>query len=184
MPISRSERFLEHLFKEKELHKEHRHKHVIYKLILTGSFFGLGQFNNVSNTFHLFLYVVPIIALVHDTYIFAEDFKVKRVGFFFRKLKKKFPTSPICREEIFWEKDYLNNHREKWAYIASLFYTIIITLFSAVAVYKFDFREYESRQIYLYLLWLLFCACLIVLVFFYAKALKKKIIQIEIELSQ
>lgn len=79
MPIPRNERFLEHLFKEKEIHKEHRHKHVIYKLILIGSFFGLGQFNHVSNMFHLFLYVVQIIALVHDLYIFAEDFKVKRM---------------------------------------------------------------------------------------------------------
>jgi hypothetical protein len=88
-----SEEFLKRLYKEQELHKEHRHKHVIYKLVLSASFFGLGQFSTVSGVYHLFLYVVPFIALVHDLYIFAEDYKVKRVGFFFRKLDKVSPGS-------------------------------------------------------------------------------------------
>jgi len=180
--MSMSEEFLKRLYKEQELHKEHRHKHVIYKLVLSASFFGLGQFSTVSGVYHLFLYVVPFIALVHDLYIFAEDYKVKRVGFFFRKLDKVSPGS-VSKEEIEWESNYLKKHREKWAFRASLFYTLILTLFSAIAVYILDFGTFTFPRINIYLMWLLCCLVLIIVVFFYARSIKKEIEVIEEELK-
>ena len=75
--MNRKDVFLQHLYKEKETHKEHRHKHVIYKLVLTGSFFGLGQFTRNPELMNLFLYIVPFIALVHDVYITGEHLKVQ-----------------------------------------------------------------------------------------------------------
>jgi len=134
--VTRNDVFLEHLYKEKEIHKEHRHKHVIYKLVLTGSFFGLGQFTRNTELLNLFLYIVPFIALVHDVYITGEHLKVQRVGNFinsFESIKKSY----VCIEEVIWEK-YLINHREKWSYKASLLYTTIVSVFCTVAISKFN----------------------------------------------
>jgi hypothetical protein len=174
--------FLQKLYKEQELHKEHRHKHVIYKLLLSASFFGLGQFSVGTGNYHFFLYVVPFIALVHDLYIFAEDYKVKRVGFFFPKLEKTYPKT-VSQAEILWEVEYLKQHREKWAFRASLFYTLILTLFSAITIYMLDFQGLGFPQLLIYLVWLLFCSILIVVVFCFAKSIRKEIKSIELELK-
>jgi cell division protein FtsW (lipid II flippase) len=149
---------------------------------LSASFFGLGQLSTVAGDYHLFLYVAPLISLVHDLYIFAEDYKVKRVGFFFRKLNKTYPGS-VSNEEIEWEDQYLKEHREKWAFWASLFYTLILTVFSAFAVYTLDFQTVSSPKIYIYFLSLLCCLILIAVVFFFARSIKKEIKLIEEELK-
>jgi hypothetical protein len=115
MPSSdRSSKFIEQLYHEKEIHKDHRHKHVLHKLILTGTFFGLGQVSTPTSLNHLFLYIVPFVALVHDAYIFAEHFKVHRIGLFLRILAKSGNTN-ICSEENEWE-EYLKIHMERYAY--------------------------------------------------------------------
>ena len=137
--MKRNETFLEHLYKEKEIHKEHRFRHVIFKMALTGSFFGLGHFPPIStseslpNFASLFLYVVPFIAFVHDFYIAAEHFKVQRVGLFIRNLVPSDGSS-VCPEEVTWE-NFTKDRRETWAFKASLAYSFIISGFSALSLY-------------------------------------------------
>ncbi|CAG0960147.1 hypothetical protein [Geobacter sp.] len=134
--MSRCEAFLQNLYREKEIHKEHRHKHVICKLTLTSAFFGLGNFTQTGAIFSMFLYVVPMIALVHDIYIIGEHIKVQRVGVFilcFAGLQ----NGPVCPEEIVWEK-FLAGYRETWSYKASLLYSGLISSFSAIAIYLTD----------------------------------------------
>lgn len=190
MDGSRSDDFFVNLYKEKEIHKEHRHKHVIYKLILSSSFFGLGQLGVASTTYNLFLYVVPLIALVHDLYIFAEDYKVKRVGFFIQFLKTK-PDCPACQEEYLWEEEWLSEHREIHAYEASFAYTVILTVFAAVALFfanysEFwtlkiftNFNEWWNAKILIFLIWLSICVYSIRKVFKYGKSLDQQVIKMK-----
>ena len=156
--MNRGEFFLQHLYKEKEIHKEHRHKHVVYKLVLTGSFFGLGQFTSSQNLFCLFLYVVPFIALVHDVYIIGEHLKVQRVGQFIKHLSD-IKGDSVCLEEVIWEK-YLVDNRETWAYKASLLYSLIISTFSAIAIHTIAPPDSEI----LYVSWLYMWLVLLVVV--------------------
>ena len=152
--MDRSKVFLQHLYKEKEIHKEHRHKHVIYKLVLTGSFFGLGQFTNERTLFALFLYVVPFIALVHDVYIIGEHLKVQRVGRFI-KYFEGIKNTIVCPEEIIWET-YTSNNRELWAYKASLLYSALVSIFSSIAIYEVTNEQAGNLYIGWVLLWVLF----------------------------
>lgn len=179
MTQERSKKFIEHLYQEKELHKEHRNRHVIYKLVLSSSFFGLGQFGgSYKDLLPLFLYIVPFVALVHDIYVFAEDFKVKRVGLFLRRFDNN-SDSPVCAEEIEWEK-YVKRHREKWATRASFAYTVIITFFSASAIALIE-GQTQFPHLVIYALWLLLCVIGIAVVFSFARTLRKRIVKIEIE---
>lgn len=175
--VTRSHRFVEHLYQEKEIHKEQRNRHLLQKLILSSSFFGLGQLVNVSSLLNLFLYIVPFIALIHDVYIFAEDFKVKRVGLFLRTFEGD-TESPVCKEEIEWEK-YVKRHREKWAYWGSSAYTILVTIFSAVAILMLNQNVLKHPFIFVYIVWLLLCVVGVAIVFKYARTLREKVIKIE-----
>jgi hypothetical protein len=191
--------FLEHLYKEKEIHKEHRHKHVMHKLVLSSTFFGLGQFSGMAGVSSLFLYVVPLIALVHDLYIFAEDYKVKRVGFFLRQLRQQV-EGLACPEEILWEQKWLRKHRERWAYWASFTYTLIITVFAAVAIFAFDYSASLHPQpiafapsqivftwhpmLLVYLLWLLICAVATVEVFFHGRSMRTDVKKMKLRLKK
>jgi hypothetical protein len=165
----RSKRFLEHLYAEKELHKEHRHKHVMQKLTLSSAFFGLGQFSGSTPLAHLFLYIVPFIALVHDVYIFAEHFKVHRTGIFVRKTK----FSSVCKLERAWE-DYANSHREVSAKRASFAYTILITLLSIASVYVLKVGTSPVHDL-LFWAWVITCAIATLGVFGYSLRLQWKI---------
>ena len=145
--------------------------------MFSSTFFGLGQFVNVSSLLNLFLYIVPFIALIHDVYIFAEDFKVKRVGLFLRKYED-VSESPICKEEIDWEK-YVKRHREKWAYRGSFAYTILVSIFSAVAILILDKNVFVYPFMIVYIVWFLLCVTGVVVVFKYARALREKVIVME-----
>ena len=166
--------FLEHLHTEKFLHKEQRHKHVIHKLVLSGGFFGLGQLTNNANLFHLFLYIVPFISLIHDVYIFSEHFKVHRVGVFIRKV---MACPPVSNEELAWEK-FAQEHPEKNAKWASFAYTILITIFSALAVYYSDYVE-SGALAGLYYYWVFLCVFATLAVFGFSATLQNKIDKIE-----
>jgi uncharacterized membrane protein YhaH (DUF805 family) len=78
--------FGRYLYEEKNMHKEHRFLFVQRKLFFIGALLGLGSINllnskNVSDiNFSGIAYLVPFIAIAYDIFIFAEDFKVKRIG--------------------------------------------------------------------------------------------------------
>lgn len=168
----RSKVFIESLYKEKEIHKEHRHKHVIQKLLLTSSFFGLGQLVKENCFVHLLLYTVPLIAVVHDIYIFAEHNKIRSVGDFIKSLGEK-PDSAVCAEEVEWEK-FSEKNREKQAIIGSLVYTLIISSFSAMAIYKLDPSVLNDA---LFSVWAVIVALTVIVVFvngYFAITIKPK----------
>lgn len=175
----RSEKFVEHLYKEKEIHKEHRHKHLLHKLFLSSSFFGIGQFSGIDSAYHLFLYIAPFIALIHDVYIFSEDYKVKRVGVFFRNKGRNFAAS-VCKEELAWE-DYVSQHREKWAYRGSFAYSLVITVFSCVALFKLSPQVSGGINLLFYSTWVVLCIAGFLVVFKYATSLEKKITKLEVK---
>lgn len=161
------------MYNEKELHKDQRHKHVIYKLILSSSFFGVGQFTADPFLFHLFLYIVPFIALVHDVYIFAEHYKVQRVGVFIRNLKSPW----ICKEEKEW-KELAHEHPEKRAKWTSFGYTWMLILFSAIAVYVKDVQP-QNMPSELFYIWLCLSGAATLGVFGFSVDLKNRINDIE-----
>jgi len=170
---SRSDNFLESLYREKEIHKEHRHKHVIQKLLLTSSFFGLGQFVRETSLLSLLLYAVPLIAVVHDIYIFAEHEKIRRVGDFIKDLGSKGSTS-VCPEEIAWE-NFATDHREKRALVGSLAYTLIISAFSAAAIVKFNPSVIRDS---FFLAWIVVVVLAVIVVF------AKGYIEIKVQISK
>jgi hypothetical protein len=141
----------------------------MHKLVLSSTFFGLGQFGSESHFFSFFLYIVPLISLVHDAYILAEDFKVKRIGFFLRKLDTEYPKS-VCPEEVYWESDWLPDHRDSRAMLASLSYTFIISIFAFIAVFATGIDRTNVAQCVLYAVWVLMCLLSIVGVFLFARS--------------
>lgn len=158
-PVSTSPResFVQRLYEELKQHKEHRHRHVIQKLLLTALFFGLGQFAFQNANFFYLLFVVPFIALIHDMYIFAEDYKVKRIGFFLRMLYYDYPGI-IAVEEFCWEDDYLTRYRDRWAYFASLSYTISLTVFITCVLLILLHNKIIDTQYMVVFAWFIICA--------------------------
>ncbi len=163
--------FIDTLHKEKEIHKEHRHRHVIQKLILSASFVGLSQIAKVESPLHVSLYIAPLVALVHDLYIFAEDYKVKRIGLFILHAE----TPAVSELERQWERDWLGRFREKLAYWASFAYSGLILILCAGAGYIADVRPDPKGLYTFWLTWLVTCTVVLGSVFIYGKLLENKI---------
>ena len=137
----RSRMFLNNLYEEKIRHKEHRHTFVMHKLLFTIGLFGLGTLNKFPNLassaqslgqnsieLGLLVYMVPFVATAYDIYIFAEDFKIKRIGAFIR-----YVCSCSCPDECRWE-DWLT--REPSAIWASVGLTVLILLACVTLAYR------------------------------------------------
>ena len=154
--MARVKDFLKELYEEKRLHKEHRHKQVVMKFILTGSLYGISQlFRNFDVTFTWlanFLFIIPFIAYIIDIYICAEHFKVQRIGEFIKELAYKNNPN-ICAEEIEWEK-YMSSHREGSAIVASLAYSLIITVFSIASLWHL---KNGDLNLVLFYSWIFLC---------------------------
>ncbi len=86
-----SEKFLGDLYEEKLRHKGHRKELVLQKLVIVVGLFGIGTIKIPTVDLTNLLYCVPFVAMACDMYIFAEDFKVKRVGLFVQRISK------LCR---------------------------------------------------------------------------------------
>lgn len=120
-----SAEFLSSLHEEKLKHKQHRVDFVKQKLVFTIGLFSIGslhqiQLGNGSIILSDLLLLVPFVALAFDIYIFAEDFKIKRIGIFI------FDKCKPSKEEKWWE-DWLSlpKHREQTALVASVMLTIV-----------------------------------------------------------
>lgn len=174
---ARDAAFIEHLYAEAMLHKEHRHKHVLRKLLLTASLFGLGGLN-ISTGSDAFLFFVPFVALAHDLYIFAEDYKVKRVGLFIKHLHEEGHEA-ISALEFEWEDDWLGtrDYREKWAYRASLVYSCLVDLFAFVQLIRPYWFEGELLDRQLFVAWSAIVALSTICVFNYAQSLRKAVVK-------
>ncbi|MCA9377245.1 hypothetical protein KC685_04995 [Candidatus Dojkabacteria bacterium] len=129
--------FLESLHEEKLKHKEHRVQFVKQKLLFTIGLFSIGalkQINLGGSNVELsdLLLFVPIVALAFDIYIFAEDFKVKRIGIYI------FEKCNPSKAEKNWE-DWLSQpkHREKTALFASVMLTVVALIASFLVLQSF-----------------------------------------------
>lgn len=133
--IKAKAQFLNELHEEKLRHKQHRVEFVKQKLFYTIGLFGIGSLKTITSEvpsqieFYQLFYLTPLVALAFDIYIFAEDFKVKRVGIFI--LSKCNPSI----EELRWEK-WLSvpENRERMALVGSMILTFII-LISALLLF-------------------------------------------------
>jgi hypothetical protein len=133
---NRNAAFLESLYEEKLRHKDHRHTFVVQKLLFIIGLFGLGVLeikgggeHNILFNNGFLLYLVPFVALAYDVYIFAEDFKVKRVGLFVRTRAKMTGV-----DEMAWEK-WVSSHREGMAERASKALTWIAFITSIILIF-------------------------------------------------
>ena len=162
----RPEKFLGSLYDEKLKHKEYRNTFVIHKLLFTIGLFGLGS-TSVSNSnlnLGFLLYFVPFVALAYDVYIFAEDYKVKRVGVFVR-----YGCSAKCEDEKHWEQ-WVEKNREPLAAFASLVLTLIAFVASAFII--FYSRAMDPR---FFKVWLAAAIAITTAVSLYALKLKNKL---------
>jgi hypothetical protein len=187
--MDRAEKFIDQLYKEKEIHKEHRQKLLINKLIFVTSLIGFGslgvKFDNLRN----FLFLIPFVCICFDIYIFSEDFKVKRIGYFIISIKigyyeklsffqnQLFNTEiqqAICYLEAYWEK-WLERFREPWASKASFIISLVATFGSAfilaieIHFNKTFYLDYRDMILILFPLWLLSSIVIIAIVFIYYK---------------
>jgi integrase len=121
-------KFLESLREEVIHHKDKRATFVVQKLVSIAALFSLGSGQFGSVNFPLLLFTVPFVSLALDVYISAEDYKVKRIGTFFRIYRYATPA------ERDWER-FVNQHRERVAVWASLTLTAIAVLASAFVLY-------------------------------------------------
>ena len=126
---ARSEQFLIDLYEEKLKHKGHRLQLLLQKLFFIVGLFGAGTIKIANVDLNNLLYFVPFVAMAYDMYIFAEDFKVKRVGLFVQLI-----SNVTCEDERQWES-WVGSHREPLAVFASLVLTVIALLASAAVVY-------------------------------------------------
>lgn len=151
---NRNAAFLESLYEEKLRHKDHRHTFVVQKLLFIIGLFGLGVLDikgggdNILFNNGFLLYLVPFVALAYDLYIHAEDFKVKRIGFFVRTREKQ----TVGGIEIDWEK-WVSSHREGLAEQASKALTWIASLTAFLLILLLDathpFGEMKSTGFFI-----------------------------------
>ena len=123
-------RFLERLRAEIMHHKDKRTTFILQKMAFITALFGaaalqltdaMGQQIAVLDWV---LYLVPFIAISYDIYIYAEDYKVKRVGTFIRTNAALKTCAGDCERE--WET-YVAARREPLATYATMVLTMMIT---------------------------------------------------------
>ncbi|MBI3586425.1 MAG: hypothetical protein HY088_04780 [Ignavibacteriales bacterium] len=157
--------FLNNLYEEKLKHKEHRMNYVVKKFLFTIGLFGLGSSQIPTINLSPLLYLIPFVALACDLYIFAEDFKVKRIGMFVQK-----HCLFSCPDEKNWEI-LVNEYREPLAVFASLVLSLIVLLASAFAVLK------TISDLRVFIIWCLLSVLATAYSFYYGWATKKKLKQ-------
>jgi len=138
----RSEEFLKSLYEEKLKHKEHRMALVVQKLLFTIGLFGLGSLTIPALNSDLLLYLIPFVALAYDLYIYAEDYKIKRIGVFVRG-----QSATASADEQHWER-WVAQRREPLAASASFLLTLVAIGASAVAIF-FKISDHTGLAIWL-----------------------------------
>ena len=153
--------FFKKLYEEKLKHKEHRHIFVVQKLLFIIGLFGVGMYNSkigdkgeIPLQTSLLLWLIPFVCAAYDTYIFAEDYKVKRIGLFVRMQLQKQKIKEILLEELNWEK-FVSNYREPHAAKASLWLSIISSIAAALIIF-FIWRPSNIGELAGLIFWLAF----------------------------
>jgi hypothetical protein len=148
--------FMKYLYEEKNIHKGHRFSLVQRKLFFIGTLLGFGSLSILRDdsyiNFSILVYLVPFMAIAYDIFIFAEDYKVKRVGAFLRNKCKN-----TCQDEKKWES-FVYNNREPLAVFGTVFLTIL-AFFAAVVILIINSKiDYWSIALFLILI-ILYSLC-------------------------
>ncbi|MBN2002618.1 MAG: tyrosine-type recombinase/integrase [Anaerolineae bacterium] len=165
--------FLKSLREEVIHHKEKRATFVLQKLLFVTALFGVGTIEpDWINTpdFHWLLYSLPFISLVFDVYIFAEDYKIKRIGTFTRIYR----YASSCERD--WER-FINQHREPKAVFASFVLTIIVILASVLVLLIKRAGRISSLEMIGGLAWIIIVIILTLQVFRYYRRLPQQLPQ-------
>jgi hypothetical protein len=161
--------FLSVLHEEKLKHKEHRHQFVKQKLLFIIGLFGIGSLSEIAHfDFWVLLYFIPYVALAYDTYIFSEDFKVKRIGVYIRTQPTYEDSEDAKWEEWLSEK---SERREKMALVASLLLTLIALFTSSYLLHS---QPGANRFVYGW--WLGASIALTLLVFLFAYDRRRRLL--------
>lgn len=155
--------FLNNLYEEKLKHKEHRMNYVVKKFLFTISLFALGSSRIPPINLSPLLYLIPFVALVCDLFIFAENFKVKRIGIFVQKY-----CLSSCPDEKKWEL-LVNDFREPLGFFASLVLTFIVLIASTLMVLE-TISDYR-----VFIFWCPLSVVATAYSFYYAWAAEKKL---------
>jgi|WetSurMetagenome_2_1015567.scaffolds.fasta_scaffold547160_2 hypothetical protein len=149
--------FMECLYKEKEIHKNHRFSLIQRKLFLISALFGVGSLQSLNSGHDIdpswLIYLVPFVAIAYDIFILAEDFKVKRVGAFLL-----MDRSRICRDEEYWE-DFVNANREQLAAYATFLLTFLSSFAALILILKRLLSGFE---------WASFLILIAIIVFYFS----------------
>ena len=121
--------------------KQHRHEYVMRKFSTTSVLLGAGsiktQFggNAGSVDFTLLLFLVPLVALAFDMYIFAEDYRIRRAGGFIRNQR-----GIAVEGEGDWE-DFCKANRNELASIPSGFVTLILLIIASFLLFGAGYAQ-------------------------------------------
>jgi len=144
--------FLQRLREEALHHKEKRANFILQKLAFVVALFGIVVLRtptmvrtpvSLLDDFYWLLYALPFVALAYDVYICAEDYKVKRIGAFFRT------NTHVGACEREWEA-YVNNRREALSAWASVFLSSV-TIVAPALVLPFVLRKEVGLWFYTWL---------------------------------
>jgi hypothetical protein len=128
--------FMEYLYKEKNIHKNHRFSLIQRKLLFIGALLGISSLPSLDGRFDIDIYIItctiPFMAIAYDIFILAEDYKIKRIGAF---LLGKCDKS-LCLDEKQWES-FVKDNREKLAAYGNILLTVLSFIAATVVLLYF-----------------------------------------------
>ncbi len=139
--------FLKELRDEIGRSQDRRTTYIKYKLMFNVSLLGIGSasiINSSTNKLMIssLLYIVPLVGLVFDLYIFGEDFGVKRAGAFIKN------SGEAAFTETLWEK-FVEKNRDWYSYVANPVSSLLIVAGATFGILK------SKPNLILFTLWLL-----------------------------
>jgi hypothetical protein len=170
--------FIQNLYAEISLHKSKRTTFILQKLAFITAIFGVASIQLFTNRAQVdivvlpmqnlwILYIIPIMALAYDIYIYAEDYKVKRIGAFIRT--NSIMQDTMCSGELEWQKYVEDGRREPLATYATMMLTIILSLAAFLIMCSINYTGYE------YLILLIGICGSIILFYTYKYVLKDRL---------
>ncbi len=114
--------------------KSLRHTFILRKFAFGTALMGLGALT-IKNGHYLeigfstLLYIVPLVAIAFDLYIFSEDFRIVRAGLFINS-----KMSGASSSEKDWE-EFINKHPNNASIFSFFWVTLIYIVISAAILY-------------------------------------------------
>lgn len=155
--------FLENLYSEKNLIMERRSKFILAKLAFVVGLFGVGTTNMRVDELYILVYMVPIVALIFDSFIYSEDYKIKRIGAFIVSEREL-----VSHLEVKWE-EFVNERRDIFVIHAPILLTIITTFASIGILWN------NNENNLLFFSWILLIVLCITGLLIYVKKRRKNV---------